>query len=188
MFADKVHWTINDLKNLPDDDGWTRYEIINGGLFVSRLPHAFHQMAAGELLCCLAKWTQEKKSDSTVVLSPGLLLSPADSVIPDLVWIKNERLEAGLNGDGHLTVAPELIAEVLSAGGVNEQRDRDSKLKLYSRYGVREYWIVDWRQKSLEIYRRDQAQLKLVATLLDSDPITSPLLPEFAVPLDQIFK
>ena len=108
--------------------------------------------------------------------------------MPDVIWISDKRLESGLNEAGHLTIAPELIGEVLADGKENEQRDRHAKLQLYSKYDVQEYWIVDWRQKTLEIYRREQAQLKLIATLLNSDAITSPLLPQFSVPLDQIFK
>jgi Uma2 family endonuclease len=53
--------------------------------------------------------------------------------------------------------------------------------------GVQEYWIVNWQLKTLEIYRRQAAQLQLVATLLESDSLTSPLLPGFSTPMAQIF-
>jgi len=58
---------------------------------------------------------------------------------------------------------------------------------LYSQRGVREYWIVEWRTKRLEVYRREQAALKLVATLLAEDELTSPLLPAFKVPMARLF-
>ena len=64
-----------------------------------------------------------------------------------------------------MIVAPELIVEVLSPGDQNEQRDREVKLKLYSRYGVQEYWIVNWQLRSIDVYRRDEAQLQRVSTL-----------------------
>jgi Uma2 family endonuclease len=35
---------------------------------------------------------------------------------------------------------------------VNERRDREAKLKLYSVEGVDEYWIVDWRVKAVSIF------------------------------------
>jgi len=76
---------------------------------------------------------------------------------------------------------------VLSAGVTNERRDRDAKLKLYSRQGVQEYWIADWRLKTLEIYRRENAQLKLQMTLLVTDMLTSPLLPGFSCSVDRLF-
>ena len=72
------------------------------------------------------------------------------------------------------------MVEVLSPGDLNEQRDQEVKLKLYSRYGVQEYWIVNWQLKTLEIYRRAEAQLQLVGTLLVDDTLSSPLLPGFS--------
>ncbi|HZG39970.1 MAG TPA: Uma2 family endonuclease [Nodosilinea sp.] len=85
-------------------------------------------------------------------------------------------------------MAPELMVEVLSPGGLNEQRDKEVKLKLYSRYGVQEYWIVNWQLKTLEIYRRADAQLQLVGTLLVDDALSSPLLPGFNTLVSEIFR
>jgi len=80
------------------------------------------------------------------------------------------------------------MVEVLSPGGLNEQRDKEVKLKLYSRYGVQEYWIVNWQLKTLEIYRRADAQLQLVGTLLVDDALSSPLLPGFNTLVSEIFR
>jgi Uma2 family endonuclease len=120
--------------------------------------------------------------------APGVIFTPTDTVIPDVVWISKERLANGVDEAGHLTIAPELIVEVLSPGELNEQRDKEVKLKLYSLHGVQEYWIVNWQQKTLEIYRRTDAQFQLVATLLDGDTLTSRLLQGFSAPIAQIFR
>lgn len=69
----------------------------------------------------------------------------------------------------------------------NERRDREAKLKLYSIQGVQEYWIANWRLKTVEVYRRENAQLKLVATLIGNDELTSPLLPGFSCGIEQFF-
>src|SRR6266516_3628587 len=90
--------------------------------------------------------------------------------------------------EGHLHSAPELIVEVLSPGSANEKRDREIKLNLYSRRGVHEYWVVDWRQRRIEVFRREEAELRLAATLLESDTLTTLLLPAFACPVADIFK
>ena len=55
-----------------------------------------------------------------------------------MVWISRERFAAALEPDGKLHAAPDLVVEVLSPGSTNERRDRQAKLKLYSRRGVRE--------------------------------------------------
>ncbi len=92
-----------------------------------------------------------------------------------------------LDDAGHLTAAPELVVEVLSPGEENERRDKQVKLKLYATQGVREYWIVDRLLQQIQIYRREQATLVLVATLFSSDNLSSPLLAGFTCPVASLF-
>ena len=79
------------------------------------------------------------------------------------------------------------MIEILSPGPRNIARDRDTKLKLYARRGADEYWIADWWQHRIEVYRRDGALLALAAALGTGDTLTSPLLPGFVLPLDRLF-
>jgi Uma2 family endonuclease len=88
---------------------------------------------------------------------------------------------------GHLHSAPELVIEVLSPGASNEFRDRQAKLKLYSRRGVHEYWILDPMLRQIEIYRRKRARLILDTTLYSDDILESPLLPGFSLAVRKLF-
>ena len=183
--TNKVHWTTSDLELLPPAEG-KRYEIIAGELFVTRAPHWNHQRTADNICLELKIWSRSTgQGDATT--NPGIIFSEIDNVEPDVVWISNQRLTTLLDNAGHLTGAPELVVEVLSPGLNNERRDREAKLKLYSNQGVQEYWIANWRLKTIEVYRRENAQLKLVATLLGSDELTSPLLPGFSCDIDKFF-
>jgi Uma2 family endonuclease len=186
MSAPSLRWTTRDLDAMPDDGGWKRYEIIDGELFVTRAPHIRHQGVAGKLHMRLEDWS-EKTGLGNAFQTPGVIFTPTDAVIPDVVWMSRDRLATGVDEAGHLTLAPELMVEVLSPGDRNEQRDKEVKLKLYSLYGVQEYWIVNWQQQTLEIYRRTDAQLQRVATLLTGDTLTSPLLSGFSTAIAQIF-
>ncbi|QLE58586.1 Uma2 family endonuclease [Nostoc sp. TCL26-01] len=180
-----VRWTVHDIEVLPENE-WTRYEIIDGELFVTRTLHYRHQQVCGKVYRHLDSWS-ELTGLGVTILSPGVLFSEADSVIPDVVWVSRERLVQIEDEAGHLTGAPELVIEVLSPGKQNELRDKIAKLKLYSVQGVREYWIVDRFTQQVEVYRREKAQLVLVATLLGDDEITSPLLPEFSCSIQCFF-
>ncbi|MCC5628496.1 Uma2 family endonuclease [Nostoc sphaeroides CHAB 2801] len=180
-----VRWTIHDLEVLPENE-WTRYEIINGELFVTRTPHRRHQQVCGKIFRQLDVWSDSSGLGETIV-APGVLFSQADSVIPDVVWVSRERLAQIEDEAGHLTGAPELVVEVLSPGKQNELRDKEAKLKLYSVQGVREYWIIDRFTEKIEVYRREKAKLVLVATLLGDDEITSPLLPGFCCSIGLFF-
>jgi Uma2 family endonuclease len=61
------------------------------------------------------------------------------------------------------------------------------KRKLYSRRGVHEYWVVDWKLRQVELYRREEAVLTLQATLFAEDMITTPLLPGFRCQVRRLF-
>ncbi len=68
------------------------------------------------------------------------------------------------------------------------KRDKEIKLKLYSNCGVQEYWIVDWKLQTVEIYICNQSHLTLEQTLLDNnDVIISKLLPDFSCEISQFF-
>lgn len=122
------------------------------------------------------------------MIGPGVIFADDDDVIPDIVWISRERRDEILGPDGHFHAAPELVVEVLSFTGANERRDREAKLKLYSRRGVKEYWIVNWVMRQVEVYRRRGRSLKLLTTLRVADTLTSPLLPGFSCPVQEVFE
>lgn len=173
-----LRYTSTDLEGLPDIDG-TRYELIDGDLYVSKQPSWHHQFAVDEILFALKSWGRETR-DGVPISAPGVIFADDDDVAPDLIWIRADRFADAFDDAGHLRVAPDLVVEVLSPGAVNERRDRELKRKLYSRQGVREYWIVDWRAKQVQVFRREREALNLIATLLDGDALTSPLLEGFS--------
>jgi Uma2 family endonuclease len=80
-----------------------------------------------------------------------------------------------------------LVVEVLSPGKSNESRDREAKLKLYSRRGVAEYWIVSWKQREVEVYRRQDEVLALMNTLQANDTLESPQLEGFSCQISKLF-
>lgn len=177
-------FTSADLALMPDDG--KRREIIEGELYVSRAPGFEHQYTCGRLSRFLDEWN-DQSSLGVVVAAPGLVFAEDDDVIPDVIWIGLERFERGRDEAGHFIIAPELVIEVLSPGKPNKERDRQAKLKLYSRRGVQEYWIVDWMAQQVEVYRLERDGLKQTVTLLLGDSIESPLLPGFSCPVRSLF-
>ncbi len=182
---DQIRWKVDDLELLPDNG--TRYEIIDGELFMPRAPRWSHQKVANNICAALNRWSEETGLGEATT-APGIIFSEVDTVIPDVVWASYERLEVLLDEAEHLTGAPELVVEVLSPGEKNERRDRQVKLKLYASQGVQEYWIADRKLQQVQLYRRQQAVLKLAHTVLANDEITSPLLPGFACSVSKFFR
>jgi|SRR5579884_4309311 len=184
MAQARPRFTSRDLELMPDDG--KRREIIDGELYVSRQPNWNHQVVNFAIAQPLVAWSRETGAGH-VAIAPGVIFAEDDDVAPDVAWISRDRMAGALDDAGHLRVAPDLIAEILSPGRTNEERDREIKLKLYSRRAVREYWVVDWRLRRVEVYRRADAQLRLFETLTEDDALRSPLLPGFALPVRQLF-
>ena len=84
-------------------------------------------------------------------------------------------------------IRPDLVIEVLSPGSRNRRRDREAKLKLYSRRGVLEYWIVDWQTCSIKVYRQQDEQLAGMTTWAKSNLLESPLLQGFSARVEDLF-
>ena len=179
-------FTTADVKLLPERLDDTRYEIIDGELYVASQPSWQHQETGGLIFGQLSTWSR-RSGMGRATIAPGVLFAEDDNVAPDVVWVSKERLPVLLDEAGHLRGAPELIVEVLSPGKANEERDREVKLKLYSRRGVSEYWLVDWRLRQLEIYRREGTALELTMTLRGADTVQSPLLPGFSCSVEELF-
>lgn len=187
MVANSIRWTTRDLTAIVGHGGWKRYEIIDGKLLATRAPHFGHQKASSNINFELEKWSRDTGLGSPVQV-PGVVFTPEDAVIPDVVWVSQNTLENGIDESGHFVIAPELMVEVLSQGEINEMRDKEVKLKLYSIHGIQEYWIVSWRLRKMEIYRRKENKLQLDSTLFEEDTLSSPLLPGFSVSVSSIFQ
>jgi Uma2 family endonuclease len=181
-----TRWTTDLVQKMPRIEG-ERYEIIDGELYVTTQPHFRHQATCDNIAYELGTWSRAHAA-GRVFPAPGVIFSEENAVAPDIVWVSKAQMPAVLGRDGKLHNAPELVIEILSPGKANEERDREKKLTLYSRYDVQEYWIADWRAATVEIYRQDQGELHLVETLTSGDELHSPLLPGFACVIDRFFE
>ena len=178
-------WTLAEVEALPDD-GWTRYEIVDGELFVVHAPGNEHQDVCTCRAAVLWLWNDQTRL-GTVLTGPGLIFDDENNTIPDVVWVSHARRAALEQADGKLHGGPELVVEVLSPGQENERRDREVKVGLYARRGVDEYWILDPAARMVSVYRRTIQELLLVATLGPDARLTSPLLPGFSVAVARLF-
>lgn len=174
--------TIEDLEAMPEDGN--RYEVIEGELFVSRAPSLKHQRIIRNIHRAFGRYLEQNQIGEDIS-GPGVIFSDISGVIPDVVYISNERRSEIASGD-KVEGSPDLIVEILSPGKENIRRDRQVKRQLYSKYSVKEYWIVDPDKQTVEIYRAPK--FKLPQTLGIKEKISSPLLPGFLCPVHDIFK
>jgi Uma2 family endonuclease len=181
----RFHFTVDDLELMPHVEG-ARYELVDGELYVSTAPSWQHQTVCGDLYAALRDWSKQA-GGGFATSGAGLVFDPLNAVIPDVVWVSQSRVAQVYGADGKLHGAPDLVVEVLSPSTTNTVRDGQVKLGQYSRWAVREYWIVDWQRRQVEVYRPAGGALNLDVVLSAGESLTSPLLSGFSLPLPQLF-
>jgi len=174
--------TLADLEKYPDDDG-NRYELIEGELYVSTAPGIPHQLVLVNLLTAFTSYLKTNPIGK-IVPGAGAVFSNFDAVIPDLVFVSNERW-SDIVANNRFNAAPDIVIEVLSPGAENRRRDLVAKQRLYYKYGVQEYWIIDQEDQSALVYRYARSD---ELTFKSSDVLTSELLPDFEVSVSSLFE
>ncbi|MBZ4419171.1 Uma2 family endonuclease [Myxococcus sp. RHSTA-1-4] len=142
--------TYADLEALPPDKIG---ELIGGVLYASPRPVMAHGWAAsklhGELYGPFDRGGGGGPGGWHFVFEPELHLGD-DVLVPDLAGWRRERMPDVPPGVG-VKVAPDWLCEVLSPSTAS--LDRDRKLTVYAREGVRHVWLVDPRLRTLEVFR-----------------------------------
>jgi Uma2 family endonuclease len=175
--------TVADLDACPDDNN--RYELIEGELFVSRAPGIPHQRVLLNLEVELGLYLRGNPI-GILVPGAGAVFSDYDAVIPDLVFVRNERWDEVVAND-RFVAAPDLVIEIVSQGKENRERDVSVKRQLYGKYGRQEYWIVDPKNSCLLIFRLVGQTLEEIAALTSHHELTSQILPGFSLKVGTIF-
>jgi Uma2 family endonuclease len=176
--------TVADLDLMPEDGN--RYEIIGGDVFMSRAPALAHQPVVSRFDRHIGDYLDQNPV-GIVVPGPQVIFDEFNGVIPDVIFISNERRAQVASGE-KVTGAPDLVIEILSPGPENERRDREVKRRLYAKFGVKEYWIADMTNRCIEIYRLKDGVLEPFVTLRGSEEITTDILPGFRSSVQSIFK
>ena len=111
-------------------------------------------------------------------------LSASVRVQPDVMWLAADsacqRTDTALHG------APDLVVEVLSPG--TARRDRTEKFDLYELNGVREYWLVDPRDRLVEVYTRDADGFRRVGAYTGGQALVSGVLDGIAITASALFE
>ncbi|RMD92127.1 MAG: Uma2 family endonuclease [Calditrichaeota bacterium] len=178
---ESMKFTYEDYRNLPDNG--TRYEILAGELLMSPSPTRLHQIILLELSSRLNAFVKSHNLGQIFIAPFDVVLSKHNVVQPDIVFVSQKQQH--LVFETHIHGAPDLIVEILSPGSI--RRDRDIKRKIYSKFGVTEYWIVNPRQRTVEVYRLRNQVLRRAEIFRDADVLTSPLLPGFELPVNLVF-
>ena len=177
-------WTYEDYLRLPDDG--TRYEIIEGVLYMANAPAYDHQFTVGEIYRQIANYVIERKL-GVVIPAPFEvhLLGIAKPVQPDVLFIIANRQPPA---DTQIFEgAPDLVVEVVSPSSA--RLDRHIKFGAYEQAKVREYWIADPKTRSVEIYilPAEGSEYVLLGQFTGGDKLKSSILAGLELTVSALF-
>jgi Uma2 family endonuclease len=128
-------------------------ELIDGQLYAHPRPTGPHVGAASALLADLGAPFYRGRGGPGgwwILDEPELhLRRNLEVLVPDLAGWRRARLPA-LPDDQRFEVVPDWVCEILSPSTASA--DREVKLPVYARHGVRHAWLVDPRRKTLEVF------------------------------------
>ena len=101
----------------------------------------------------------------------------------DIVFVRTERL--GIIGEAYVEGAPDLLVEIRSPS--NWLYDRREKMQAYQEAGVAEYWIVDPRALTIDVYVLEQGTYVLMGQYRMGEVARSQVLSGFEVSVETIF-
>jgi Uma2 family endonuclease len=160
-----------ELERTPEDGH--RYELYDGEVFVVPAPLPAHQLAVLRVTELLHDYAEAR--GGLVFPSPiDIVFSEFDVVQPDVVFFERGR-EHLVDLWKPIRVAPDLAVEVLSPSTV--ATDRGKKMQMLARYGVREYWLVDPKAQTVEVYQLGGEAYVLAQSACESDVVQSTILP-----------
>ena len=173
--------TYEDYARTPDDERW---ELLNGELVMVPSPLTTHQAVQVGLGWRMAMFVEQRGLGHVFFAPTDVVLSDADVVQPDLLFISSERehiiTRANIQG------APDLAVEIRSPS--TAERDQTVKRRLYEEHGVKEYWLVDPDAMTVTVLLLGERGYREVGTYSLGQTLTSPTLEGFSVDLAEVFR
>jgi Uma2 family endonuclease len=146
-------------------------------------PATFHQIILIRLTEKLLNFNAKEKSGQVLVSPIDVYFEEKETYQPDIIFIAKDRLHiiepAKIHG------APDLVVEVLSPS--TAYYDLKKKARTYARCGVKEYWIVDPEEKSIEVYNGREGKLTLSQRVEEEGRIKSLILDGLEIEAGEVF-
>jgi Uma2 family endonuclease len=181
LLTTEKHSTVRDYERLPEG---APYQLIAGELIMSPSPILSHQRIIRRLALRLDDFIQREQLGEIVLSPMDVYLTQEDVYQPDLIFIRKENVHL-LDPNDRIRFVPDLVIEVLSPS--TGSYDYSRKKRIYCERGVREYWIVDPEDRTIEIMVKEGVFYQTVALLRAPAMLESAMFPGFSMKVEEVF-
>jgi Uma2 family endonuclease len=165
-------------------------ELVDGEVVVND-PGFRHQETVLRIVFALAGWCRRAPGRGQAGLGGNWVLAPGELYKPDVWWTADEHRPDP--DSARSDTPPDLAMEVRSPG--TWRLDIGHKRDVYAAAGVAELWLVDTPARTVIVLRRSAATGPAAprgafddsAEFGPGDILTTSLLPDFALAIDDLF-
>lgn len=182
-FAYRRVYTYADCLTWPEN---FRAEIVNGDVFIMPSPILDHQwiisILTGLIMLFCKKHPQWRVYPAPLDVRFYAKPDNSDTFVfqPDVVVVKTE----AVRGKRCVEYVPEMLIEVLSPSNISY--DKKVKFEHYESAGVKEYWIVDSENKTIEVNVLEDGEYA-TAVYNAGETIPATVLDGLTINLDDVF-
>ena len=180
VLQDKKTYGYEDYKKLPEG---APYQLIGGSLVMTPAPEVYHQEISGKIEFKLREFVMTNDIGKVYDAPIDVRLGDTDVYQPDIIFIRHQN--ENIIGRKEIEGPPDLIIEILSPA--TAYYDLREKYRVYEKCGVSEYWIVDPKQKKVEVYENRANRFCLADEAEESGCVSSKIMKGFSVPLSDVF-
>lgn len=180
--ATTTHLTAEDLLRMPDDGH--RYELDRGELVQPPMSSFNSSRIAVKISTAVQTFVSTQGLGHVAGADGAYILARDPDVVrvPDVSFVRAERMPPEEQWSRVLELAPDLAVEVISPS--DTVRDSLDKVREYLDAGVRLVWVVQPSRRMVTVYYPDRtARLYYDDATLDGGD----LLPGFTLPVADIF-
>jgi Uma2 family endonuclease len=151
-----AHLTHDQFRELCRENRDIRLELTAKGELIVMPPTGWESgRRNSNVNADLVIWNRQTKLGSVFDSSTGFILPNGAVRSPDAAWISTERLIAlNPNPEGFLPLAPDFVIELRSAS--DRLKPLQDKMQEYIDNGVRLGWLLNPKDRIVEIYRMAQ--------------------------------
>lgn len=172
--------TYEEYYKLEDEN---RYEILEGELKMVPAPSFYHQIFSTELFLLIGNYVKKKNLGMTFHPPFDVILDSENVVQPDLTFISKENY--GIIQERGAFGSPDLVVEIVSPS--SEKMDKVVKKQIYQDFKIKEYWIVEPKEKSIQIFTLEEGSYSLFSSQKGTEKVGSKLLDGLEIEINEIF-
>lgn len=150
LWPPQGQWTEHDYLGLPDTNQIV--ELSEGEIFIIPPPSLEHQLILDNIYSLLKAFVKAHNLGITTFSPIAVRLWVGKIREPDIVFYNHVHAD---RADGTISGIPDLVMEAVLPG--SRTVDRREKFQEYAQAGIAEYWIVDPKPQTVEVFILDTA-------------------------------